>query len=133
MVTPAAKREAVAHLKSVHEMSERRACRVIGLWRWPGTDRLPPSSRASSVASCSPMRQSNHASQANGIPKRKSQASAASSRQTLQSRTGYCAENQFSFSRLTVVHRRPLISAITTQAVPGSFSCYLSCFIMGQQ
>ena len=56
MVTPAAKREAVAHLKSVHEMSERRACRVIGcqrmtvryrragptirscasgLWRWP--------------------------------------------------------------------------------------------------
>jgi putative transposase len=30
MVTPAAKREAVAHLKSVHEMSERRACRVIG-------------------------------------------------------------------------------------------------------
>jgi putative transposase len=33
MVTPAAKREAVAHLKSVHEMSERRACRVIGCQR----------------------------------------------------------------------------------------------------
>ncbi len=30
MVTPAVKREAVAHLKDVHEMSERRACRVIG-------------------------------------------------------------------------------------------------------
>lgn len=29
MVTPAAKREAVAHLRSFHEMSERRACRVI--------------------------------------------------------------------------------------------------------
>ena len=33
MVTPAAKREAVAHLKSVHEMSERRAYRVIGCQR----------------------------------------------------------------------------------------------------
>jgi putative transposase len=30
MVTPAAKREAVAHLGKVHEMSERRACRVVG-------------------------------------------------------------------------------------------------------
>ena len=30
MVTPAARREAVAHLKSAHEMSERRACSVIG-------------------------------------------------------------------------------------------------------
>jgi putative transposase len=29
MVTPAVKREAVAHLKQVHEMSERRACQVI--------------------------------------------------------------------------------------------------------
>jgi putative transposase len=29
MVTPAVRREAVAHLKDVHEMSERRACRVI--------------------------------------------------------------------------------------------------------
>lgn len=29
MVTPAVKREAVAHLKGAHEMSERRACRVI--------------------------------------------------------------------------------------------------------
>jgi putative transposase len=33
MVTPAAKREAVAHLKSVHEMSERRTCRAIGCQR----------------------------------------------------------------------------------------------------
>jgi putative transposase len=33
MVTPAAKREAVAHLTSVHEMSERRACRLIGCQR----------------------------------------------------------------------------------------------------
>jgi putative transposase len=33
MVTPAVKREAVAHLKTVHEMSERRACRVIGCER----------------------------------------------------------------------------------------------------
>ena len=30
MVTPAARREAVAHLRSAHEMSERRAIRVIG-------------------------------------------------------------------------------------------------------
>jgi putative transposase len=29
MVTPAARREAVAHLVEVHEMSERRACHVI--------------------------------------------------------------------------------------------------------
>ncbi len=33
MVTPAVKREAVAHLKMEHEMSERRACRVIGCQR----------------------------------------------------------------------------------------------------
>ena len=33
MVTPAAKREAVARLTSVHEMSERRACRLIGCQR----------------------------------------------------------------------------------------------------
>jgi putative transposase len=30
MVTPAVKREAVAHLKGAHELSERRACSVIG-------------------------------------------------------------------------------------------------------
>jgi putative transposase len=33
MVTPAVKREAVAHLKAAHEMSERRACQVIGCQR----------------------------------------------------------------------------------------------------
>jgi putative transposase len=33
MVTPAVKREAVAHLRTEHEMSERRACRVIGCQR----------------------------------------------------------------------------------------------------
>jgi putative transposase len=33
VVTPAAKREAVAHLVASHEMSERRACRVIGCCR----------------------------------------------------------------------------------------------------
>ena len=33
MVTPAAKREAVAHLTGIHEMSERRACRVVGCQR----------------------------------------------------------------------------------------------------
>jgi putative transposase len=33
MVTSAAKREAVAHLTSIHEMSERRACRLIGCQR----------------------------------------------------------------------------------------------------
>jgi putative transposase len=33
MVTPAEKREAVAHLQVGHEMSERRACRVIGCVR----------------------------------------------------------------------------------------------------
>ena len=30
MVTPAARREAVAHLRQTYEMSERRACRVVG-------------------------------------------------------------------------------------------------------
>ena len=30
MVTPAVKREAVAHLKGAHGMSERRACKAIG-------------------------------------------------------------------------------------------------------
>jgi len=33
MVTPAAKREAVAHLRSVFDMSERRACKIIGCVR----------------------------------------------------------------------------------------------------
>jgi putative transposase len=33
MVTPAARREAVAHLRVSHEMSERRACRVLGCQR----------------------------------------------------------------------------------------------------
>ena len=33
MVTPAAKREAVAHLRSAFEMSERRACTMIGCVR----------------------------------------------------------------------------------------------------
>src|SRR4051812_34986712 len=33
MVTPAVKREAVAHLETAHEMSERRACRTIGCER----------------------------------------------------------------------------------------------------
>jgi hypothetical protein len=31
MVTPAAKRKAVAHLQDAFEMSERRACKVIVL------------------------------------------------------------------------------------------------------
>ena len=29
MVTPAAEREAVAHLRTEHEMSERRACQLL--------------------------------------------------------------------------------------------------------
>ena len=33
MVTPAAKREAVAHLRSAFDMSERRACRTFGCVR----------------------------------------------------------------------------------------------------
>ncbi|MBK8545090.1 MAG: IS3 family transposase [Caulobacteraceae bacterium] len=33
LVTPAHRREAVAHLETAHEMSERRACRVIGVDR----------------------------------------------------------------------------------------------------
>ena len=31
MVTPAARREAVAHLRETLEVSERRACTVIGI------------------------------------------------------------------------------------------------------
>ena len=30
MVTPVARREAVAHLRQVYEVSQRRACKVIG-------------------------------------------------------------------------------------------------------
>ena len=33
MVTPAAEREAVAHLKVTFEMSERRACQTVGCCR----------------------------------------------------------------------------------------------------
>ena len=33
MVTPAAERNAVAHLQAVHGMSERRACKAIGCCR----------------------------------------------------------------------------------------------------
>jgi putative transposase len=33
MVTPVARREAVAHLCGVHEVSQRRACRAIGVDR----------------------------------------------------------------------------------------------------
>jgi putative transposase len=33
VVTPAVKREAVAHLRQAHDLSERRACRVIGCVR----------------------------------------------------------------------------------------------------
>ena len=33
MVTPAAKREAVAHVRSAFELSERRACRIISCVR----------------------------------------------------------------------------------------------------
>lgn len=33
MVTPAAKRKAVAHLLDAHGMSERRACKAIGCCR----------------------------------------------------------------------------------------------------
>ena len=33
MVTPAAKQEAVAHVRSAFELSERRACRMIGCVR----------------------------------------------------------------------------------------------------
>src|SRR5260370_15398595 len=40
MVTPAAKREAVAHLVRVHEMSERRAGRLLGSQRMTGRYRL---------------------------------------------------------------------------------------------
>ena len=48
MVTPAVKREAVAHLRTAHEMSERRACQAIGCQRmtiryrsrWPDDPRL---------------------------------------------------------------------------------------------
>jgi hypothetical protein len=41
-----------------------------------------------------------------GNPKAKSQGYAVFSRQTLQSKTGFCAENRFAFNRLAVVHGR---------------------------
>ena len=37
MVEPAAKREAVAHLKMTRQMSERRACAVVGADRTTGS------------------------------------------------------------------------------------------------
>src|SRR4030081_924497 len=42
MVTPAAKREAVAHLRSAFDMSERRACRTSGCVRMMGRYRCRP-------------------------------------------------------------------------------------------
>src|SRR5580692_10636915 len=41
-----------------------------------------------------------------GNPKAKSQGSAPSERQTLQSKTLYCTQNRFLFNRLAVVHGR---------------------------
>jgi hypothetical protein len=41
-----------------------------------------------------------------GNPKAKSQGYAVFGRQTLQSKTGFCAENRFAFNRLDVVHGR---------------------------
>jgi putative transposase len=39
MVTPAARRTAVAHLAEAHELSEQRACRVIAADRFSVGDR----------------------------------------------------------------------------------------------
>ena len=33
MVRPTARRQVVGHLRKKHELSERRACRVLGFWR----------------------------------------------------------------------------------------------------
>jgi putative transposase len=67
VVTPAARRQAVAHLAEIHEMSERRACRVIGAdrssirfaavfptTRWCGGECASwrPSGAASAIAAC---------------------------------------------------------------------------------
>ena len=45
MVTPAARREAVAHLAADHEVSQRRACRAIGADRTSIRYRQPPAGR----------------------------------------------------------------------------------------
>ena len=52
------------------------------------------------------MRQSKSQLVRRGNPKAKSQGYAVFGRQTLQSKTGFCAENQFAFNRLAVVHGR---------------------------
>ncbi len=39
MVTPAAHREAAAYLQATHEMSQRRACRVLNTDRASGATR----------------------------------------------------------------------------------------------
>ena len=50
MVTPAAKREAVAHLRSAFDMSERRACRTIGCVRMTVRYRSRPAGRCGAAA-----------------------------------------------------------------------------------
>ena len=42
MVTPAARREAVAHLRTSFEVSERRACAVLGSGPHVGALSQPP-------------------------------------------------------------------------------------------
>src|SRR5262245_29793948 len=61
-------------------------------------------SRASSAASSPPMRQGNHCSFSNRVPKMKLQASEPS--ESLQSQARPCPKNRLSICRLGVVHRR---------------------------
>ena len=51
MVTPAAKREAVAHLRTAFEVSERRACRMIGCRADDGALSVAPAATMPSCAS----------------------------------------------------------------------------------
>jgi hypothetical protein len=63
-------------------------------------------SRASSAASSPPMRQGNHCSSSNRVPKIKLQASELSGPESLRSQTRPCPKKRLSISRLGVVHRR---------------------------
>src|SRR5262249_16344702 len=69
-----------------------------------GTDRLPPSSHASSAASSPPMRRRNHCSRPKGIPKMKLQGFRHSSPKTLQSQNRLQPRKRLLVSRLALVH-----------------------------
>jgi hypothetical protein len=76
------------------------------VWAWPGKDRSPLSSRASSAASFPPMQHTIMPRDSRESPKTKLPGSAHSTRETLQSKVDLDAQNRLSLRGLAVLHRR---------------------------